>query len=258
MKKIIAGLLTITILILSVACSSGDAKDNQQSSDSVQQGIISYPCDYSYEIAEKTEILYEIDGARSSKCLRYPVISGIEDAFIQDEINKTFMEVAENQFVHLVPDIEIYEMEGTMFNYEVTNVDITYLSNTYASVRSTVSFMSAMESSPKEAVYTQNVSLINGDIIEEDEIFADFTSIASKFIAGEFTQIYGAEDLLENTSYEDMILQYNSDYASFPEVCFTEDKFIVNIDLISALGTSAGFEIALSEVDEFLNFNPTK
>lgn len=257
MKKIIAILLTLATLILSVACSGGNTQNDQSDSLNVEQGII-HPCDYSYEIAEKTDILYETDGARSSKCLRYPVISGIEDALIQDEINKTFIEVAENQFVHLVPDIEIYEMEGTMFNYEVTKVEMTYLSNTYASVRSTVSFMSAMDPSPKEAVYTQNVSLINGDIIEEDEIFADFTSIAGKFIAGEFTQIYGAENLLENTSYEDMILQYNSDYASFPEVCFTSDKFIINIDLISALGTSAGFEIALSEVDEFLNFNPTK
>ena len=103
-----------------------------------------------------------------------------------------------------------------------------------------------------------NVNLESGEIIDEEDIIGDFNIISSKFIAGDFTMVSGASDLMENTNYEDMILQYKSEYASYPEIYFTADSLVLCIDLVPSLGSSASFAVPMADIVDALALNPIK
>lgn len=267
MKKLFVILLAIAMLLCISSCGNtnyaGDGKDGESESnfgaDSETQAL-NYPfCPYTYEIKEEIIVIHETDdGRKSTKVLRYPQIGGMDDAVLMENVNSIFREVAEKQFKQNVPDVDIYIIEDTVFNYEVSEVEITLLSNSLISVKNTVYTMSSNSAYPSCPVYTVNIDLIKGEIIEEGDIISDFNIISSAFLAGDFKMVSGAEGLLDNTNYEDMILQYKSDYASYPEVYFTPDSLGICIDLVSALGSNACFEIAIDDIADALIINPTK
>lgn len=263
MKKFLAVLFVLLMIFSLVYCSnpnSGDGSDTGTDTlgDSGNDtAAINNPPEY--EIKEETIVVHETeDGRKSTKVLRYPVISGMEDAELQNKINSLFVDVAERQFILNVPDVDIYVIEDTIFNYDVSDVEVTYISSTFISVKNTVYSMTSVSSYADCPIYTVNIDLTTGNIIDEEDIFGDFNAITSKFLSGGFTKVYGEDSLMDNTNYEDMILQYKSDYANYPEVYFTADSLVINIDLVAALGTSAGFSVPISEIADSLEFNPIK
>ena len=256
MKKLLSVLFVLLMVLFVVSCSGGgddasdtDALSGTESSADTEAPIVE-KCDYTYEIVEEIVTVHETeDGRKSMKVLRYPKISGMTDAELESSVNATFAEIAAKQYTVNVPDAEIYIIE---------EVEVTFLSNSFISVKNTVYSMTAMDNYPNCPVYTVNIDLTNGNVIEEDDIFGDFNVITSGFLAGDYTMVYGADDLMDNTNYEDMILQYKSDYASYPDVYFTEDSLVICIDLVASLGTSAGFSVPISAVADSLDFNPIK
>ncbi len=265
MKKLLVVFLAFAMVLCVSSCGKtndgGGIKESESfSATDSDNTLINDPvCPYTYEIKEEIIVVHETeDGRRSTKVLRYPEISGMEDASVQENVNSIFRDVAEKQFKRTVPDVDIYIIEDTIFNYEVSEVEVTLLTNTFASVKNTVYSMSSNEAYPNCPVYTVNIDLEKGEIIEEEDIISDFNLISSAFLAGDFTMVSGAETLFDNTNYDDMILQYKSDYASYPELYFTPDSLGISIDLVAALGSNACFEIALSEISDALSVNPTK
>lgn len=262
MRKFFVVLLALAMILTIASCSPKSKGDNDTGANDSTGGDIDTSIvpdsDYSFSIKEEIVVVHETeDGRKSTKVLRYPEISGMSDSALQESINATFRSVAERQFVLNVPDVDIYIIEDTLFNYEVSNVEVTFFSNSFMSVKNTVYSMTSVSEYPECPVYTVNISLESGEIIDEDEIFADFNSIASMFLLGDFSMVYGMEDLLSQTNYEDMILQYKSDYASYPNVYFTSDEFVICIDLVAALQSSAGFSCPIENVAEYLSINPT-
>ena len=264
MKKIIAALLLLTLTMALFACSgNGSAKDTDRVSDTVDSSsaldeeIVIPETDYTFTVEEEIIVVHETDdGRRSTKVLRYPVISGMPDSDIQDSVNALFREVAGREFAAAIPDVDIFVIEDIIFNYEVTSVDVTYFSNNFISVKNTVYSMNALAEYPDTPVYTVNIDLTTGNRVESVDIFEDFNAVTSAFIGGYFEMEYGMENILQNTSYEDMILQYKSDYASYPDVYFLPGKLVICIDLVAALESSAGFSIKLSELGDALAFTP--
>ena len=210
-----------------------------------------------FEIVEEITIVHQTeDGRKSTKVVRYPKLSGMADEENQAEVNEIFRSVAERQFIINVPDVDIYVIEDTVFNYEVSSVEVTYVTSNFISVKNTVYSMTSVSEYPSCPVYTVNIDLDKAEIIEEADIVGDFNVISSKFLAGDFSMVSGAENLFENTNYEDMILQYKSDYASYPEMYFADGNIFICIDLVDALGTSAIFSIPVEAVKDALLITP--
>ncbi len=261
MKKLLMVFLALMVMLCVVSCGENNDVAETTDSESVSDTVTETEAimAHTYEIKEEIIVVHETeDGRRSTKVLRYPEIGGMSDPELQAKVNSAFRDVAEKQFKHNVPDVDIYIIEDTVFNYEVSEVEVTLLDNHFVSVKNTVYSMSSNAAYPNCPVYTVNIDLASGEIIEEDEIIANFNLISSAFLAGDFTMVCGAEDLLDNTNYEDMILQYKSDYASYPELYFTPDSLGMCIGLVSALGSNACFEIAVDSITDALIINPTK
>ncbi len=265
MKRFFAFLLTLLIVFSVVSCSDtngGTEKDSgtdTKDSEDIGRDTAAINDPPAFEIKEEIIVVHATDdGRKSTKVLRYPVISGMKDEEKQSNINGIFRDIAERQFILNVPDVDIYIIEDTIFNYEVSDVEVTYISSAFISVKNTVYSMTSMAEYPDCPVYTVNIDLNKGEIIEEDDFIGNFNVITSKFIAGDFTMVEGTPDLLQNTNYEDMILQYKSDYASYPEIYFTADHLVLAIELVPALGSSALFSIPIEQVSEALIFNPIK
>lgn len=265
MKKFLSVLFALLMIFSLVSCSninSGDGNDTDTGADTADisgNDTTALNAPPEFEIKEEIIVVHETeDGRKSTKVLRYPQIRGMEDEEKQSAVNSLFLDIAERQFILNVPDVDIYIIEDTIFNYEVSDVEVTYLSSSFISVKNTVYSMTSMAEYPDCPVYTVNIDLEKGEIIDEDDIIGDFNIISSKFLAGDFTMVDGAENLMENTNYEDMILQYKSDYASYPEIYFTVDSLFLCIDLVPALGSAATFSIPLSEIADALILNPIK
>lgn len=263
MKKFLV--LTLVLALLAGTCSckkkesgGNETKDTESIQTSVETEQDEAKSSYEVEIKEDISVVSDTEDGRCTKVLRYPVISGMKDAELQDKINAELASFAEKLYTQTVPDEEIYIIEGTIFNFEIAECKVEYLSDEFISVKNTVNLYTSISEYTSSPVLTLNMNLTDGSILDGDDIFSDFNSVASKFIAGEFTEEYGMKDLLSQTSYEDMILQYRSDYASYPQVYFTSDKIVMNIDLADALGTSAGYSADIDTVKDFLKFYPGK
>ncbi|MBQ8005167.1 MAG: hypothetical protein IJ303_02510 [Clostridia bacterium] len=266
MKKFLFALIIASLVLVASACSpktDGNVADTGSATGSGTTADIEAPgvekCDYTYEIIEDITTVHETeDGNKSMKILRYPKLSGLSDPEIENAVNAAFKKIAEDQYKTYMQDEEIYIIEGTFFNYSVDSVEIKRLTNSFVSVKNTVYLMTGYATYPSSPVYTVNIDLTTGEIIEEDDIFSDFNIISSKFLAGDFKKVYGADDLMRNTSFEDMILQYVGNHGAYPETYFTEDSLVINIDLVDALGTSAGFSLPFADAAEALAYNPFK
>ncbi len=264
MKKFITAAL-IAALLLCALSSCGDKKPTppQDTTDVLAEtdtpsGLPAVPeCTYEYTIQEHSTIVSETEaGGRNTKFLRHPVLSGMTDADIQTKVNALLLVKAESVYKSTLRDIDIYMEEGTIFNYEVTSCTVEYASDKFLSVKSMINFTTSTAEYSTNSVYTTNIDLTTGEEIAGEEIFSDFTVVNNKFIGGDFALEYGMENLLELTNYSDMILQYKSDRSIYPDVYFTYDKLVINIDLTDALGSAAGFSIPLETVRDCLKFIP--
>ena len=104
MKKLLLTVLTLA-LVLSVASCSGTGNGEDTDTDdivttSAADTEVSSPsvpdCDYTYEIKEEIIVIHETeDGRKSTKVLRYPVISGMADEEKQNTVNSIFRDTAE-------------------------------------------------------------------------------------------------------------------------------------------------------------------
>ncbi len=256
----------ILVLVLAFAISScgedvgvGKDSDTPAVSDSGTTAVDTEALNNApnFEIVEEITVVHETeDGRKSTKVIRYPKLSGMNDEAKQAEVNEIFRAVAERQFILNVPDVDIYVIEDTVFNYDVNKVEVTYVTPNFISVKNSVYSMTSVSEYPSCPVYTVNIDLDKAEVVEESDIIGDFNVITSKFLAGDFSMVSGAEDLFKNTNYEDMILQYKSDYASYPEIYFADGDLFICIDLVDALGTSAIFSIPVETVKDALLITP--
>ena len=116
--------------------------------------------------------------------------------------------------------------------------------------------MNSLAEYAESPIYTVNIDLTTGNVIGSEDVFGNFNVITSAFIGGDFEFVSGMDDLLSYADKEDMILQYKSDYASYPDVYFLPGELALCIDLVASLGSSAVFTISIEEIEDALVFTP--
>ncbi len=237
MKKLLCIFLVLLCIIPTVSCRKEPSIDDAPKEKPL-----------SYDIKKHTEdVMFNGKDYGDIKLL-YPELEGAEN------INTLLFDIAKRHCDTTLPNLSSYDTD-TMpeVTYEVTEVSITYLSNTFLSAKVDGTLTVSLASHPEPFVYTLNIDLEEVREINSGEVVKNFDGIKELFKKGNFSYEYGDKTLLAETNFEDMIMQYYSEYEIYPHFYFTEDKLCMNIELVYALGSNAGYSVSLKEAKNYLN-----
>ncbi len=215
---------------------------------------------YEYDIIEDKRELGEIGGKKYYAVIKYPALTGIEDAKIQDKINTTIMQHAVFQYENALPNASELISSGSAVSYEITSAEITYMGGGLLSARSEGIIDHADDTNDLKFAYSIIIDLSTGRDIAPKKIYSDFGSIITLFTSGKFKQISGEESLLSSISLEKLMenYKYYAQYSTYPETYFTQDSLVIILDTDKENGFFAEFSIALTEVNGYLQKSPTK
>lgn len=141
---------------------------------------------------------------------------------------------------------------GGEYTYEITDTITAFSNDEFASIIVKGQYYIEDTSNPTIFTYTINCDIKSTDIVASSELIYDFSKIRELFLNGKFKLKEGNSDLLDETNYEDMIMEYRSEYGIYPNVYFTADSFGMIIDLVYTLGGYAMFEIPYSYVEDYV------
>jgi len=215
---------------------------------------------YEYDVIEDKRELGETGGKKCYAVIRYPALTGIEDAKIQEKINTTIMQHAVFQYENTLPNASELISSGSAVSYEVTSAEVTYMGNGLLCARSEGVIDHASDTNDLKFAYSIVIDLSTGRDISPKKIYSDFGSIITLFTSGKFKQISGEESLLSSLSLEKLMenYKYYAQYSNYPETYFTEDSLVIILDTDRENGFFAEFSIPLSEVNGYLQKSPTK
>ena len=237
MKKILALLLAIISVTSFASCKKEPTIDptNEQTPPA-------------YEIKKYTEDVTWNKKDQGNVTLLYPELEGMNEA------NELIFDIIKRNCDQALPNLSSYE-SGSMpeVTYEISSFNITYLSDTFLSAVVEGMLTVSLAAHPNPFVYAVNVDLEDLKEITPAEILADFEKIKKLFEDGRFTLENGIDELNSEMSFEDMIMQYRSEYEIYPQVYLSDEKFYLNVELVYALGSNAQFSIELDSVENFLN-----
>jgi hypothetical protein len=215
---------------------------------------------YEYDVIEDKRELGEIGGKKYYAVIRYPALTGIEDAKIQEKINTTVMQHAVFQYENALPNASELISSGSAVSYEITAAEVTYMGNGLLSARSEGMIDYASDTNDVKFAYSIVIDLSTGRDIAPKKIYSDFGSIITLFTSGKFKQISGEDSLLSSVSLEKLMenYKYYAQYSTYPETYFTKDSLVIILDADREHGFFAEFSIPLSEVNGYLQKSPTK
>lgn len=215
---------------------------------------------YEYDVIEDKRELGEIGGGKYYAVIRYPALTGIEDAKIQEKINTTIMQHAVFQYENTLPNASELISSGSAVSYEVTVAEVTYMGGGLLSARSEGIIDHANDTNDVKFAYSIIIDLSTGRDIAPKKIYSDFGSIITLFTSGKFKQISGDSSLLSAISLEKLMenYKYYAQYSTYPETYFTQDSLVIILDTDKENGFFAEFSIALTEVNGYLQKSPTK
>ncbi|MFY9382344.1 MAG: hypothetical protein WBI55_01685 [Eubacteriales bacterium] len=180
--------------------------------------------------------------------MQYPVVEPDNESEIDAEtINAIIREYMdekrkEEQLESGDPDLD------SEYVYKITSTDVKYSSKKFLSIVITGEYYITDSAHPTIFCYSINCDMESGELITPDTLIRDFSTIRSLFTKGKFTLKQGQKNLLEQTNYEDIILQYRPEYGIYPDIYFTGDSFGMVIELVFALGGYALFQVPTSLV----------
>ena len=215
---------------------------------------------YEYDVIEDKRDLGEIGGKKYYAIIRYPALTGIEDAKIQEKINTTIMQHAVFQYENALPNASELISSGSAVSYEVTAAEITYMGNGLLSARSEGVIDHADDTNDIRFAYSIILDLSTGRDISLKKIYSDFGSVITLFTSGKFKQISGDETLLSTVSLDKLMenYKYYAQYSNYPETYFTQDSLVIILDTDRENGFFAEFSIPLAEVSDCLQRSPAK
>ena len=215
---------------------------------------------YEYDVIEDKRELGEIGGKKYYAVIRYPALTGIEDAKIQEKINTTVMQHAVFQYENALPNASELISSGSAVSYEITAAEVTYMGNGLLSARSEGMIDYASDTNDVKFAYSIVIDLSTGRDIAPKKIYSDFGSIITLFTSDKFKQISGEDSLLSSVSLEKLMenYKYYAQYSTYPETYFTKDSLVIILDADREHGFFAEFSIPLSEVNGYLQKSPTK
>lgn len=204
-----------------------------------------------YTVENETEVIKTDHGDAS---MEYPVISSDDtDTDIDTEtVNALIREFIDGKLREEQLENGMFDTDAS-YRYEITKAETKLLSKDFMSVLVTGEYYVTDTAHPTMFAYTLNCDIKEYAILSSAELINDFSKIKEKFLDGEFTLVYGDKDLMNETNYEDMILEYRTEYGIYPDIYFTEDSLGMVIDLVYLLGGYTIFEIPYSEIADCVN-----
>ncbi len=215
---------------------------------------------YEYDVIEDKREIGEIGGQKYYAIIRYPALTGLDDAAKQEKINTTVMQHAAIQYQNLLPNASELISSKTAVSYEITSATVTYMGNGLLSARSEGMIDMADDTSDLKFAYSIIIDLSTGRDISLKKVYSDFGAVMKLFTSGKFKQISGDPSLLSSVSLEKLMetYKYYAQYNDYPETYFTQDSLVIILDTSRENGFFAEFSIPLSEVNGYLQKSPTK
>ena len=215
---------------------------------------------YEYDVIEDKREIGEISGQKYYALIRYPAITGLEDAAKQEKLNNTIMQHAVIQYQNLLPNASELISSKTAVSYEITSTEVTYMGNGIVSARSEGVIDYSDDTSDLKFAYSITLDLSTGRDISLKKIYSDFGEIMKLFTSGKFKQISGDASLLSSISLEKLMenYKYYAQYNDYPETYFTPQSLVIILDTDKENGFFAEFSIPLEEVDSYLQRSPKK
>ena len=215
---------------------------------------------YKYDVIEDKRELGEIGGQKYYAVIRYPALTGLDDAAKQEKLNTTIMQHAVIQYQNLLPNASELISSKTAVSYEITSAEVTYMGNGLVSARSEGVIDQADDTGDLKFAYSIILDLSTGRDVSLKKIYSDFGSVMNLFTSGKFKQISGEASLLSSVSLEKLMeaYKYYAQYNDYPETYFTQDSLVIILDTDRENGFFAEFSIPLDEVNGCLQRSPTK
>ena len=215
---------------------------------------------YEYNVIEDKRELGEIGGQKYYAIIRYPALTGLDDAAKQEKLNNTIMQHAVIQYQNLLPNASELITSKTAVTYEITSAAVTYMGNGLVCARSEGLIDQADDTSDLKFAYSIILDLSTGRDVSLKKIYSDFGAVMKLFTSGKFKQISGDPSLLSSISLEKLMeaYKYYAQYSDYPETYFTQDSLVIILDTDKENGFFAEFSIPLSEINDCLQRSPTK
>ncbi len=174
----------------------------------------------------------------------YPVIDPDDDKINAERLNELIKDYIDQKFKY-----DGVAGTGEEYTYEITETVTAVTTPEFASIIVKGKYYIADSPSPTVFAYTINCDMKAVAIISATDLVFDYNEVKKLFTGGKFKLVEGLETLLDETNYEDMIMEYRTEYGIYPNVYFTKTGFGMIIDLVNTLGGYALFEIPYSEVE---------
>lgn len=181
----------------------------------------------------------------------YPTVNP-DDGAVSDKLNALIKDYMDEKLQNELPGDGVVE-----YQYEVKSTETMISTDEIISILVKGEYYHEDSAHPTIFAYTLNCDVKTSSIITADNLIYDFAKVKKLFTDGKFTQKEGMDGLLDETNYEDMIMEYRTEYGIYPDVYFTSDSLGIVIELVYTLGGYATFEIPYSEVSGAV-YIPTK
>lgn len=251
MKKIFTLSLILALLLSSCGPAAGTPADTTD--DGTGNAVTTAP-----QPMEITEITVGEEttplGGDSVKILRYPVAVGEGT----DALNARLKHHAEEIYTTHATGALTMRDEGETFTYEVTEVEIKRFDGEILSFLCRAAYTSPVDGTEKQIVYTGNLDPKTGESIAPEDLITDWDAMAALLRAGKATQTWGSAELLEQMSWDDLLLQIKPAYGIYPAVCFGGTGVEIAFEVLPLFGGTAGFAVSYADAADCIAVTPPR
>ena len=233
------------------ATSSPETAEQTSVETAPQSGI-------SYEISETVK---KLDNAgKSTATLRYPKLSGLASATVEEKINTLLYQMTEVDFTtsEYTKDYAEKIAAGVTVKYEVTDCAVTLASSALICVRWRAEYTSSDAAETVRLAFARVLNPSTGKEIKPKDIFTDFPKILDMISAGQAVRSAVTEGFDSRNDLSSLIANYKTRvaYSVYPPVCFTADSLIVVLQSDGAAGGWAEYTFPLDSVRGYLKVTP--
>lgn len=184
----------------------------------------------------------EDDGSQIT--MIYPTVTSAgRTEHTADEINAAIREYMDEK-----RRIMCIDSGGDEYRYIIEKTDVKYTGKSFFSAVVRGYIYSSDAPHPTVFVYAVNCDTSSCEILEGEKLIKNYSRVKDLFLSGKFTETEGEDDLLDNTSYEDLIIEYRPEYGIYPSVYYTGTSFGLALETVYSLGGYALFEIPTGQL----------
>ena len=253
MKKIICLLLAAMLAVLSSCGKEADFTDSTGNEPTVfstaEESTATAVAEEIEPIVFRTEtetVAFGSDGNQVT--VKFPVL---ENTGNDEAVNAKLKSHTEDMMTY---DVTQELVGADSFTYEITDVNMTFSNDSFASFLYLGSYYPAGGAHPTEFVRTVNIALKNAEIVVTTEIISDIDAFSELFTSGKAFELISSGN--ENIDKEISETQRN-DISTLNTPYFINDNNTIyigiSVETLHALGDHAEYKARLSDVEHLLS-----